>query len=209
MAFTAAAALDVATPRILRIAGDQISGRELATVVEELTKSKFELVRAGSLEDLAALIKRFLAADPESEKAVFPSWQGMQYMHNMFSGRAKLEPLDNDRYPNIQWTSAREVIVCAAPRKLKFMIMHLRETIVQKACTALVKIRSPWAFPDATGACARPTWVVPGLDASLGVWHQAEDAAGGVADARDGPVLLTIGVGGIILSWRGILAWRT
>jgi nucleoside-diphosphate-sugar epimerase len=109
-AFTAAAALDPSTPRILRIAGDQISARELATVAEEVTKSKFELVRSGSLDDLAALIKRFRAADPESEKTVFPSWQGMQYMHNMFSGRAKLEPLDNDRYPNMRWTSAREVI---------------------------------------------------------------------------------------------------
>jgi len=109
-AFTAAAALDPSAPRILRIAGDQISARELATVAEEVTKSKFRLDRSGSLDELAALIERFRAADPESEKAVFPSWQGMQYMHNMFSGRAKLEPLDNGRYPNMQWTSAREVI---------------------------------------------------------------------------------------------------
>jgi len=109
-AFTAAAALDPSAPRVLRIAGDQKSARELATVAEEVTKSKFALVRSGSLDDLAALIQRFRAADPESEKAVFPSWQGMQYMHNVFSGRAKLEPLDNDRYPNMQWTSAREVI---------------------------------------------------------------------------------------------------
>jgi len=34
----------------------------------------------------------------------------MQYMHNMFSGRANLETLDNDRYPNHKWTSVREVI---------------------------------------------------------------------------------------------------
>jgi hypothetical protein len=26
----------------------------------------------------------------------------MQYMRNMFDGRAKLEPLDNDRYPAIR-----------------------------------------------------------------------------------------------------------
>jgi hypothetical protein len=34
----------------------------------------------------------------------------MQYMHNMFSGKAKLEPLDNDRYPGIRWTTVRDVL---------------------------------------------------------------------------------------------------
>jgi hypothetical protein len=34
----------------------------------------------------------------------------MQYMRNMFDGRAKLEPLDNDRYPSIRWTTARDVL---------------------------------------------------------------------------------------------------
>ncbi len=33
-----------------------------------------------------------------------PTWQGMQYMVNMFSGAGKLEPLDNDRYPELTWT---------------------------------------------------------------------------------------------------------
>lgn len=108
--FTAAAALDPSTPRILRIAGDEISARELATVAEEVTGAKFELVRLGALEQLAAFIQRERAADPEGEKHSFPRWQGMQYMHNMFSGRAKLEPLDNDRYPNMTWTRARDLI---------------------------------------------------------------------------------------------------
>jgi hypothetical protein len=34
----------------------------------------------------------------------------MQYFHDMFSGCAKLEPLDNDRYPEIQWTTVREAL---------------------------------------------------------------------------------------------------
>jgi NmrA-like family len=109
-AFTAAAALDGSTPRILRIAGDEKSARELATVAGELKKAKFELVRLGSVDELAALIRRVRSADPDGEKELFPKWQGMQYMHSMFSGLAKLEPLDNDRYPEAQWTSAREVI---------------------------------------------------------------------------------------------------
>ena len=109
-AFTAAAALDPSAPRVLRIAGDQKSARELAAIAGELTKAKFELVRVGSLDDLAAIIRRVRAADPQGEKELFPKWQGMQYMHNMFSGLAKLEPLDNARYSDIKWTSAREVI---------------------------------------------------------------------------------------------------
>ena len=31
-------------------------------------------------------------------------------IRNMFDGRAKLEPLDNDRYPSIRWTTARDVL---------------------------------------------------------------------------------------------------
>lgn len=34
----------------------------------------------------------------------------MQYMHNMLSGRAKLTPLDNARYPDLRWTPVREVL---------------------------------------------------------------------------------------------------
>ena len=34
----------------------------------------------------------------------------MQYRHGMFSGLGKLEPLDNDRYPDLTWTTARDVL---------------------------------------------------------------------------------------------------
>ncbi len=94
----------------MRIAGDQKSARELVAVAGAVTKAKFELVRMGSLDDLAGIIRRVRAQNPEGEKELFPNWQGMQYMHGIFSGLANLEPLDNARYSNIQWTSAREVI---------------------------------------------------------------------------------------------------
>ncbi|WP_375410812.1 hypothetical protein [uncultured Methylobacterium sp.] len=41
---------------------------------------------------------------------VFPPWQGMQYMRDMFSGDGKLAPLDNGRYPDLRWTSIRAVL---------------------------------------------------------------------------------------------------
>ena len=108
-AFTASVALDPSTPRFQRIAGDQISARELTAVASEVTGKKFRLFRAGGLGMLGTLIKVVRAVAP-GEKELFPAWQGMQYMRDMFDGRAKLEPLDNDRYPSIRWTTARDVL---------------------------------------------------------------------------------------------------
>jgi nucleoside-diphosphate-sugar epimerase len=108
-AFTANAALDPSTPHILRIAGDQVSARELTTVVSEVIGKKFRLFRAGGLGMLGTLIKVARTVAP-GEKEAYPAWQGMQYMRNMFEGLAKLEPLDNDRYPNMHWTTLRDVL---------------------------------------------------------------------------------------------------
>jgi nucleoside-diphosphate-sugar epimerase len=113
-AFTASAALDPSTPRFLRIAGDQLSARELAAVVSEVTGEKFRLFRAGGLGTLGALIRIARAIAP-GEKQLYPAWQGMQYMRNMFDGRAKLEPLDNSRYPGIRWTAVRDVLRARLP----------------------------------------------------------------------------------------------
>jgi nucleoside-diphosphate-sugar epimerase len=108
-AFTASAALDPSTPRFLRAAGDQLSARELTAVVSEVTRREFRLFRAGGLGMLGAIIKVARTLAP-GELDLFPAWQGMQYMRDMFDGRAKLDPLDNDRYPAIRWTTAREVL---------------------------------------------------------------------------------------------------
>jgi nucleoside-diphosphate-sugar epimerase len=108
-AFTTSAALDPSTPRFLRIAGDQLSARELTAVVSEVTGEKFRLFRAGGLGMLGTLIKVARAVAP-GEKELYPVWQGMQYMRNMFEGRAKLEPLDNDRYASMRWTPVRDVL---------------------------------------------------------------------------------------------------
>ena len=108
-AFTAIAALDPSTPRFLRIAGDQLSARELTAVVSEVVREEFRLFRAGGLGMLGTLIKVARTVAP-GEQELYPAWQGMQYMRNMFDGRAKLRPLDNDRYPGVRWTTARDVL---------------------------------------------------------------------------------------------------
>ena len=108
-AFTASAALDPTTPRFLRIAGDQLSARELTALLSEVTGTRFRLFRAGGLGLLGALIKVARTIAPARD-AIFPAWQGMQYMRDMFDGRGMLQPLDNDRYPGMRWTTAREVL---------------------------------------------------------------------------------------------------
>jgi len=108
-AFTAAAALDESTPRFLRIAGDPITARGLAEVASEVTGRRFRLMRAGGLGRLGAIIKIARTLSPQAG-ALYPPWQGMQYLQNMFSGRAVLAPLDNDRYPGMRWTTVRDVL---------------------------------------------------------------------------------------------------
>ena len=108
--FTAAAALDAHTPRYLRVAGEVASIRQLRAAASAATGREFKLLRAGGLGFLATMIKvtRTLVPAPDE---VFPPWQGMQYLHNMLSGQAKLpEPLDNNRYPDIRWTKVRDVL---------------------------------------------------------------------------------------------------
>ena len=107
--FTAAAALDPSTPRYLRVAGEVATVRGLQAAATAATGEPFKLLRVGPLGVLGAMIKVTKALMPTTDE-VFPPWQGMQYLHNMFTGLPKLAPLDNARYPDIRWTSVREVL---------------------------------------------------------------------------------------------------
>lgn len=108
-AFTAAAALDPSTPGVLRIAGDQVSARELAALMSDITGEPYRLLRAGGLRLQRLLIRVARTVAPQREE-VYPPWQGMQYLQNMFSGLGTLQPLDNGRYPELRWTTARDVL---------------------------------------------------------------------------------------------------
>ncbi|AHM59628.1 NmrA family protein [Flammeovirgaceae bacterium 311] len=112
-AYTAAAALDPDSPRFLRIAGDVVTARGLKEAASEATGNNFRLFRVGGMATLDTMINMMRRVYPENGE-VFPPWQGMQYMRNMFRGWSKLKPLDNDRYPFMQWKSVREVL--AEPR---------------------------------------------------------------------------------------------
>jgi NmrA-like family len=106
--YTAATALDSTTPRILRIASFQISPNDLVAVGEEVKKTEFKLVPMGSMEDFSASNKKERSANPAGEKELYPSWQAKQYLYSMFS--VQNQPLDNERYPDVRWTSAIDVI---------------------------------------------------------------------------------------------------
>lgn len=96
-AYTAAAALDNATPRYLRIAGGQVSPRELVAISKRLFGKDFQLTEQGTVEDFALYIKKVREEQPQGEHELYPSWQQMQYLYSMFS--AHHTTLDNDRYP--------------------------------------------------------------------------------------------------------------
>ncbi|PSR84344.1 NmrA-like protein [Coniella lustricola] len=120
-AYTAAVAADEReTPKILRIAGDVKSARELGEIAGRVNHSDdgdggegkpytpLWVGSVGFLEGAAGLMRRFGLGG--SEKDVFPAWQGMQYTVNMFSGAGKLDPLDNDRYPELKWTKVEDFL---------------------------------------------------------------------------------------------------
>lgn len=106
-AFTAAAALDDAAPRVLRIAGETLSARDLAGAVSGTTGRRYRTLYAGGVGSLGVLIRVAKRVAPQ-EQETFPAWQGMQYMRDMFSGRGRLAPLDNGRYEGLRWTSVQE-----------------------------------------------------------------------------------------------------
>lgn len=108
-AFTALAALDTNTPRFLCIAGDVVSSRDLAESASRATDHRFKLAKVGGLGFLKAMITITKTLLPQ-RKEVFPPWQGMQYLHNMYTGLPKLHPLDNDRYSDLRWTTVEDVL---------------------------------------------------------------------------------------------------
>lgn len=107
--YTADAALDRVAPRFLRIAGDEVSPRDLSALMTRLDHREWKPLRAGGIGRLSALIHIVRTLSPKSD-APFPASQGMQYLRDMSSGRGKFSPLDNDRYGKTDWTRAEAVL---------------------------------------------------------------------------------------------------
>ncbi|OAH50409.1 NmrA family NAD(P)-binding protein [Microbacterium oleivorans] len=102
-------ALDADAPRVVEVAGDRVTARQVAELATELSGKTFTLQWAGTTGTLSAMaaVGRRLSRDPED---TFPAWQGMQYFVSMFSGEAELHHVDNDRYGPHPWTSGRDIL---------------------------------------------------------------------------------------------------
>jgi uncharacterized protein YbjT (DUF2867 family) len=107
--YIAAAALDNDAPRMVRVAGDSASPRDLATIFTEVRGTPITLERKGSVEDLDRAIAGMRARD-EAPVEVMPVWQRMQYVRDMASGLGKLTPLDNARYSDVHPRTIRELL---------------------------------------------------------------------------------------------------
>ena len=107
--YTANVALDDASPRYLRIAGDQISPRMIRAITSEVMGIPFRLIRAGNQWMLGLLIK-IARKFSLSDNNLYPAWQGMQYMHNMIDKRSKIDVLNNNRYAAMKWTTVKDVL---------------------------------------------------------------------------------------------------
>lgn len=102
-------ALDADAPRVVEVAGDRITARQVAGLATELSGDTFRLQWAGTTGTLSAMaaVGRRLSRNPGE---TFPAWQGMQYFVSMFSGEAALRHVDNDRYGRQTWTTARDIL---------------------------------------------------------------------------------------------------
>lgn len=107
--FTAEAAMDENTPRYMRIAGDRLSCNDFVKLLSEITKQEFKLLRPGGIGLLNVLIGMTRFFSP-SKKELYPAWQGMQYMRDMMEGRVVFQEYDNERYPEMKWTTVKEFL---------------------------------------------------------------------------------------------------
>lgn len=108
--FTANVALDSDTPRYLHVAGDRVDSQDVRDIVSEITDKEFKILKVGNigfLEFLIKIAKKFSKDNGE----LYPAWQGMQYMRDMMEGQVKINSYDNDRYPDMHWTTVKEFLI--------------------------------------------------------------------------------------------------
>ena len=119
-AYTAAVAADPnPTPKILRIAGDSLNIKDLAAVVSQVRGRKYTTLWMGSVGFLRIMIPILKFFIRGVEDKLLPPWQGIQYLENMVSGKGKLDSLDNDKYPELVWTTMEQALKEADGEKEK------------------------------------------------------------------------------------------
>lgn len=105
--YTAEVAVDERPiPRKFNIAGSVVDFAQLVAEYEAGSGKKLKIERLGSLEDLSARIAELQQQSPQNLLAYLP----LMYLRSVLSGEGKLEPLMNNRYPNIKPTTVREYV---------------------------------------------------------------------------------------------------
>jgi uncharacterized protein YbjT (DUF2867 family) len=117
--YTACAAIDEDAPRWLKIAGDQLSAQDLAELMTTLTGKNFRVFQPTSLTTFDRMITLTKFMTPKSN-ALYPPWQGMQYLRDMASGSVAMTNLDNNRYGQFRFRSAKDLMSAHLNGKEKF-----------------------------------------------------------------------------------------
>lgn len=95
--YTAAAATDPDAPEVLRVAGDVLTMKEFGAAYNAGMGRDLRPQSLGTLEDLEAEIEeRKAGADSPMEYVMH------QYHWAMVTGKGKLDPLENGRYPRVE-----------------------------------------------------------------------------------------------------------
>lgn len=119
-AYTAAVAADPnPTPTVLRIAGDSFSATDMAAIATRVYGQQYKPMWIGSVGFLRLLILILKIFIGGIDDKLLPPWQGMQYLENMVSGVGILDPLDNDRYPDLVWTTVEKALMEADTERKK------------------------------------------------------------------------------------------
>lgn len=109
-AYIAATAVDDRpVPDRVHVAGEVLTFGELVAATEAGLARSITVKKLGTLAALDAEIERRRAASPGGFAAV-----PLMYWRAMLSGKGKLEPLMNDRYPQIRPTGVREYTAAMA-----------------------------------------------------------------------------------------------
>ena len=87
---TALTALDDTSPRWVRIAGEEASMHDLRRIASRVFGQEFKMLRPGGLNAFNIVINVARTFAP-GRKEAFPAWQGMQYWHDMLSGKPNIE----------------------------------------------------------------------------------------------------------------------
>lgn len=89
----------------LEVAGDTLTPKQLRATYEETTGTQLTEKMLGSIAEMQAWIAAKKASAKSLDEYVFH-----QYMYGMLSGKAKLDQIENDRYPNIKPMTVKQFL---------------------------------------------------------------------------------------------------